>query len=87
MVLDRLGCREKTSLQGGRALELRSISSNTFQPRDVFFGLSFALFECGFELFRLRGLGHFGQGAEDFLFREIDVVEGLVKQVLQVLRR
>src|ERR1700738_4995977 len=30
-----------------------SISSNTFfKPRDVFFGLSFVLFECGFDQLR-----------------------------------
>ena len=55
------------------------------KPRDVFFGLGLVLLERSFELFRLRGLCHLGQGAQDFLFRKIDVLEGLVKQFLQVL--
>jgi hypothetical protein len=51
----------------------------------VLFGLSFVFFERGFEVFRLRRLGHLGQGAQDFLFPKIDVLKGLVKQFLQFL--
>ena len=51
----------------------------------MFFGLGLVLLKRSFELFRLRGFGHLGQGAQDFLFRKIDVLEGLVKQFLQVL--
>ncbi len=52
------------------------------KPRDVFFGLSLVLLERSFELFRLRGFGHLGQGAQDFLFGKIDVLECFVKQFL-----
>ena len=37
----------------------------------------------GFELFRLCGLGHFGQAFEDLPFGKIDVLKRVVKKVAE----
>ena len=47
-------------------------------------GLGLVLFERGFEILRLRRLRHLRQGAQDFVLGEIDVLEGVVKEFLQV---
>ena len=48
-------------------------------------GLPLMLDEGGFQLFRLSGLGHFGQCLEDLVFSEVDVLERVVKHVAQQL--
>ena len=56
-----------------------------FEPSDVAFGLSLVLGKRPFELGRLRRLLHLGEGGEDFLLREIDVLQRVVEQLIEFL--
>src|ERR1700722_16713796 len=73
------------SLSGSLSVLIDPAFSKFRQPRDVLFSLGLVLLKRSFELFRLRRFSQIRQGAQDFLFRKIDVLEGLVKQFLQVL--
>ena len=42
--------------------------------------------EGGLQIVRLGGLGQLRQSGEDFLFREVDVLQRVVKQVVECLR-
>ena len=69
-------------LAAGRFVDFRE---HLFEPRHVLFGFGLVLLESGFEILGLRRLRHFRQGRQDLLFREIDVFQRVVKQLLQVL--
>jgi hypothetical protein len=63
-----------------------SISANTCS-RSSICPLRFVemLLECGFKFGMLSSLRHFWQTREDLLFRKIDLLQGVVKQVFQFL--
>ena len=50
------------------------------------FGFAAVLLEGCLQFSALRGLGHFREGAQDLLFRVVDVLERVVKQIVQRLR-
>ncbi len=56
-----------------------------FEPLNLAFGLPLVLLEGRPQLIGVRGLRHLRQSSEDFLFREVDVLERIVKQILQCL--
>jgi hypothetical protein len=49
------------------------------------FGFTLMLNKGRPEFFRLRGLGHLRQCLQDLVFSEIDVLQGLVKEVFKLL--
>ena len=70
----------------GLALRLLADQAeHLFEPLHLAFGLRVMLLERRPELVRLRRLRHLGQGGENFLLGEIDVLERVVKQVLERL--
>src|SRR5579871_707738 len=54
-----------------------------FETRDVLFGLPLVLLESLLQFVALCGFGHLGQRGQDFLFGEVDVLQRVVKQVVQ----
>jgi len=50
-----------------------------FEALNLAFGLVVMLLESGLELLVLSRLRHLRQGAQDFLFREVDVLERVVE--------
>jgi hypothetical protein len=54
------------------------------EPIDVLPRLRLVLFERPLQFGRLSRLRHLGQGTEDLLFRELDIFEGLVKQLTKI---
>ena len=66
---------------------LASIMANTFSSRATCSWVcSSMLFERRRQILGLRSLGHLGQRRQDFLLREVDVLERVVEQVVQGLR-
>jgi len=55
------------------------------QAVDLALGLAEVFFEGSFKSGMLGGLRHFRQAREDLLLREIDILEGVVKQVFELL--
>jgi hypothetical protein len=50
---------------------------------------SFVCFSCSLnicQIFRLGGLSHLGEGAQDFLFGKVEVPEAIVKKFIELLR-
>ena len=47
-------------------------------------GFSFVLFERGPEFFALCRLGHLGQGRENFLLHEIDILQRVMEQLVEL---
>jgi hypothetical protein len=56
-----------------------------FEPYDLALGLAMMFFEGGAELIGVRRLGHFGQVFVDLFFSEVDVFQGVQKEIVQVL--
>ena len=55
---------------------------NLLKARDLLLRLAFMLLKRRLQLFRLCGLRHLRQRAEDFLFREVDVFPRGVEESL-----
>ena len=60
-------------------------TEHLFQPLDVAFRLFAMLLKGGGEILGIRGLFHFRQRGQNFLFREIDVLQRLEKQLVELL--
>jgi hypothetical protein len=72
----------------GAGLSLRLLVDDAeylFEPLYLAFGLTAMLFEGRLQLFILGSFRHFWQCREYLLFREIDVFQGVVKQLIELL--
>ena len=66
----------------GRSFNSRE---HVVEPADLLLGLRAMRLERLLQLSRLRCLRHFGQGLQDLVLGEVDVLQGVKEKPLQVL--
>src|SRR5215213_7823902 len=78
------------AVDGLAGLPTRRLADDTedaVEALDLTLGLPKVLVESRSQLLGLRRLGHLGQGLDEFIFSEVDVLERLVEEVAQLLLR
>jgi hypothetical protein len=86
---DDLGALFRDADDGCASFALRLLlddGKHLLQALDRAFGFGAVIFERGLEILALRSLCHLRQSGKDFLLREVDVLQGIVKQIVKCLR-
>jgi hypothetical protein len=87
-VLHDLGPLFGNAVDGGACFAARRLADdfeNAVEPLHLPPGFAFVQGKGGFQLFRLRRLGHFWEGLQNFILGKINVFQRFMKKIFKLL--